>query len=167
MMQVDVPTTFTTSPSRIFEPIASQCASNAPTGIGIPARSPSFSAHSAERCPASLSLVRYSPPIFARTPASSGSTATRNSSGGSPPHFGFHIHLWPIAQTLRFSSRTLVDAAQRRRHHVAVLERRHKHVAACPDCAAASAAASQIPTRASRRRRTTRSLRAPSRAPSP
>ena len=47
MTHVDVPTTFTTSPSRMLEPIASQCASNAPTGIGIPARNPSFSAHSA------------------------------------------------------------------------------------------------------------------------
>ena len=33
----------------------------------------------------------------------SGSTATRNSSGGRPPHLGFHIHLWPMAQTLRLS----------------------------------------------------------------
>jgi len=47
-----VPTTFTTSPSRMLEPMASQCASKAPTGIGIPARRPSASAHSAERMPA-------------------------------------------------------------------------------------------------------------------
>src|SRR6266581_4728034 len=103
MMHVEVPTTLTTSPSLAPAPIASQCASNAPTGIGIPARSPSFSAHSADRWPATLSLVRYSPPIFARTPASRGSTETRNSSEGKPPHLGFHIHLWPIAHTLRFS----------------------------------------------------------------
>ena len=45
MMQVDVPTTFTTSPRRTPAPMASQCASNAPTGIGMPARSPSFAAH--------------------------------------------------------------------------------------------------------------------------
>ena len=41
MMQVDVPTTLTTSPSRHPAPSASQCASNAPTGTGIPACSPS------------------------------------------------------------------------------------------------------------------------------
>ena len=57
MMHVDVPTTFTASPSRIFDPIASQCASNAPTGIGIPAFSPNSAAHFGERCPAILSLV--------------------------------------------------------------------------------------------------------------
>ena len=27
-------------------------------------------------------------------------------SGGSPPHLGFHIHLWPMAQTLRFNPLT-------------------------------------------------------------
>lgn len=57
IVQVAVPTTFTTSPSAIPAPIASQCASNAPTGIGIPARSPIFAAHSALRCPAILSDV--------------------------------------------------------------------------------------------------------------
>ena len=40
MMQVEVPTTLTTSPSRHPAPMASQCASNAPTGIGMPARKP-------------------------------------------------------------------------------------------------------------------------------
>src|ERR1700691_2120829 len=105
-MHVEVPTTFTTSPSRMLHPSASQCASNAPTGIGIPARNPSFSAHSGDRCPEILSLVRYSPPILAGIPANTGSTATKNSSGGKPPHLGFHIHLWPMAQTLRLRSLT-------------------------------------------------------------
>jgi hypothetical protein len=36
MTQVAVPTTLTTSPSAMPAPIASQCASKAPTGIGIP-----------------------------------------------------------------------------------------------------------------------------------
>ena len=27
----------------------------------------------------------------------------RNSSGGRPPRARFHIHLWPMAQTLRFT----------------------------------------------------------------
>ena len=44
MMQVEVPTTFTTSPTRQPAPIASQCASNAPTGIGMPAFRPRRSA---------------------------------------------------------------------------------------------------------------------------
>ena len=34
IMHVDVPTTFTTSPVRAPAPTASQCASNAPTGMG-------------------------------------------------------------------------------------------------------------------------------------
>ena len=34
-------------------------------------------------------------------PLNSGSTEARNASGGRPPHFAFHIHLWPIAQTER------------------------------------------------------------------
>ena len=46
-------------------------------------------------------LVAYTPPILARTPASSGSTATRKSSGGRPPSCSFHIHLCPMAQMLR------------------------------------------------------------------
>ena len=37
MMQVEVPTTLTTSPSRTPAPMASQCASKAPTGMGMPA----------------------------------------------------------------------------------------------------------------------------------
>jgi hypothetical protein len=52
MMQVEVPMTFTMSSVRQPAPIASQCASNAPTGMGIPALSPSFSAHWGERWPA-------------------------------------------------------------------------------------------------------------------
>ncbi len=104
MMQVEVPTTFTTSPVRAPAPTASQCASNAPTGIGIPARSPSFCAHSGASCPASLSLVAYCPCNFARTPLSSGSTCTKKSSAGRPPSESFHIHLWPIAQIERGAS---------------------------------------------------------------
>ena len=54
MMQVEVPTTLTTSPRRTPAPMASQWASKAPTGIGMPARRPSFAAHSGERWPAML-----------------------------------------------------------------------------------------------------------------
>ena len=57
MMQVEVPITLTTSPRRTPAPIASQCASKAPTGIGMPARSPSRSAHAAVRRPAIASEV--------------------------------------------------------------------------------------------------------------
>ena len=52
MMQVDVPITFTMSSVRQPAPIASQCASKAPTGIGMPAFSPSFSAQTADSVPA-------------------------------------------------------------------------------------------------------------------
>ena len=103
MMQVEVPTTLTTSPSLAPAPMASQCASNAPTGIGIPGRSPSFSAQRGDNVPAILSEVAYSPSNFARTRASKGSTFTRKLSGGRPPSAGFHIHLCPIAHTLRFT----------------------------------------------------------------
>ena len=48
--------------------------------------------------------LRSGPPSLPRTPASSGSTAARNSSGGRPPSAAFHIHLWPMAQTLRGTS---------------------------------------------------------------
>ena len=57
MMQVEVPTTLTTSPWRTPAPMASQCASKAPTGMGMPARRPSFAAHSGESFPAIWSLV--------------------------------------------------------------------------------------------------------------
>ena len=103
MMQVDVPTTLTTSLSLQPAPIASQCASNAPTGIGMPALRPISAAHFSESVPATESEARYSPPIFSRIPSSSGSTLDRNACGGSPPHFGFHIHLSFIAQILRFT----------------------------------------------------------------
>ena len=35
---------------------------------------------------------------------------------------GFHIHLWPMAQTLRLTLAGIGDAAERGGHHVAVLE---------------------------------------------
>src|ERR1700739_4914419 len=103
MRQVEVPTTLTTSPSLQPAPIASQCASNAPTGKSVPGRKLIFFAHSGERCPASLSEVRYSPPSFSRTPSNNGSTFDKNSCGGRPPQRGFQSHLWPMAHTLRFT----------------------------------------------------------------
>ena len=103
MMQVEVPMTFTMSSVRQPAPTASQCASKAPTGIGIPGFNPSFSAQNGESVPAICSEVAYSPCNFSRTPLSSGSTFARNSSGGRPPSFAFHSHLCPIAQMLRFT----------------------------------------------------------------
>src|SRR5580704_7286077 len=103
MMHVEVPTTFTISSVRQPAPMASQCASNAPTGIGIPACNPSFSAQKTESFPAIWSDVTHAPASFSLTPANKGSTLTRNSSEGRPPRSGFHSHLCPIAQTLRFT----------------------------------------------------------------
>ena len=104
MMQVEVPTTLTTSPSRQPAPMASQWASNAPTGMGMPARRPSLVGPlCGERWPARWSEVRYSPPSFSRMPSKSGSSLERKDCGGRPPHLGFHIHLWPMAQTLRLT----------------------------------------------------------------
>ncbi len=105
MMQVEVPMTLTTSSQRQPAPIASQCASKAPTGMGIPARKPSFSAHCGERFPAIWSEVAYVPASFSRTPVRSGSTLTRKSSGGRPPREAFQSHLWPMAQMLRLTAR--------------------------------------------------------------
>ena len=52
MMQVEVPMTFTMSSVRQPAPMASQCASNAPTGMGIPAFNPSLPAQKAVSLPA-------------------------------------------------------------------------------------------------------------------
>jgi len=103
IMQVEVPTTLTMSSLRQPAPIASQCASKAPTGMGMPAFKPSCFAQSADKWPARRSEVAYSPSSFSRTPASNGSTFVRNFSGGRPPSEAFHIHLCPAAQTLRLT----------------------------------------------------------------
>ena len=57
MMQVEVPMTLTTSPRRMLAPMASQCASKAPVGMGIPAVRPNSFAHFSDRWPAILSEV--------------------------------------------------------------------------------------------------------------
>ena len=101
-MQVEVPTMLTTSPRAAPAPRASQWASKAPTGIGMPGLRPMRSAHSGERVPAmcvgggvgALQLCR-------RSHRAAGRRRSRKSSGGKPPSDSFHIHLWPIAQTLR------------------------------------------------------------------
>ena len=54
MMQVEVPITFTTSPSFTPAPMASQCASNAPTGIGIPGAQPKFAGPLLRQVPGDL-----------------------------------------------------------------------------------------------------------------
>jgi len=103
MMHVDVPIPLTLSSVRQPAPIASQCASKAPTGMGMLARSPSCSTQCGDNVPASVSEVAYSPSSFSRTPASRGSTFVQDCSGGNPPSEAFHNHLWPIAQMLRFT----------------------------------------------------------------
>ena len=123
MMQVDVPTTFTTSPSRMPDPTASQCASNAPTGIGMPARNPSFSAHSALKCPASLSDVAYRPPIFSRTPASTGSTCVKKLFRRQPAQRLVKHPLVPHRANATRRRRRIFHPAQHRRDHVAIFER--------------------------------------------
>ena len=65
---------------------------------------------------------------FPADAASSGSTLARNSSGGSPPSAAFHIHLWPMAQTLRFTSLRIGDPAKRGGDHVAVFEARWRNL---------------------------------------
>jgi hypothetical protein len=123
-MQVEVPITLTTSPRRMLAPMASQCASKAPVGMGMPARGraspPTAGLRDGRR---SCRRWRSARAILSRTPASSGSTAVRNSSGGRPPQSGFHIHLWPMAQMLRGNSVGVGDAAESGGDHVAVFER--------------------------------------------
>ncbi len=52
MMHVEVPITLTMSSVPHPAPMASQCASNAPTGIGIPAFNPSCPAQKGQSFPA-------------------------------------------------------------------------------------------------------------------
>ena len=134
----------------------------------MPARSPSFSAHSWREM--SRRSGRWSrsgrPACRARRRA-----ADRRWSEILPaairPALAFHIHLWPMAQTLRGTWRGIGDAAQHRRHHVAMLQRGDECGRASRDCAAASAAAWRSPTRTNTRRRTTRSPRVCRVAPRP
>ena len=103
MMQVEVPTTLTTSPARAAcadgVPVRVKCADgDGNAGSQAEALGPGGASQ-----PAILSEVAYSPSILARTPASSGSMPARNSSGGRPPSAAFQSHLWPMAQTLRLT----------------------------------------------------------------
>ena len=80
--QVDVPMILTSVPSRIPEPTAPRCASNAPTATGIPAGSPSRAAQSAVRRPAGSAAVYTHSGSVRRTRTSRGSSAARNASSG-------------------------------------------------------------------------------------
>ena len=121
----------------------------------MPARSPSFSAHSGESVPAD--------PVAGRIDAAEfrANAGEQRIDGGQElfrrkpaellvPH-PFVAHGADAAR----NRRGVGDAAQNRRHHIAVLERGGHAVALRRDCGAASAAASPSPIRTSRRRRTT------------
>ena len=123
MMQVEVPTTLTTSPRRTPAPMASQCASNAPTGIGMPARSPSFSAHSGERWPAIWSEVCVAAGQFLAHAGEQRIDGGQKSSGGKPPRRGVPHPLVAHGADAARNVGGIVDAAERRRHHVAMLQR--------------------------------------------
>ena len=154
IMQVDVPTTLTTSPSRTPAPMASQCASKAPTGMGMPARSPSLPAHSGVRLPGDLvgSLIAPAEFLRARRPAADrrGQELLRR----QPAQRGVPHPLVAHGADAAWNRRRVCDAAQHRRHHVAMFQRRREPAALLRDCAAASAAAWRIPTRKNRCRRT-------------
>ena len=132
-----------------------------PPGIGMPARRPSFPAHSGGK-PArrSRSLVAYAARQFrrARPPAAGPPPSGTPPAAGRPARVP-HPLVAHGADAARHAGR-VGDAAQRGRHHVAMLQRGGQCGRASRDCAAASAAAWRSPTRRSRRRRTTRSLRA-------
>jgi len=91
--QVEVPMIFTMVRSVMRPPTAPMCASNAPAATTAPAGMPSFFAHSAVTPPALTSAVCVSVYRRARSPRRTGSTFTRNSSGGRPPHSACHMAL--------------------------------------------------------------------------
>ena len=103
MMHVEVPTTFTISSVRQPAPIASQCASKAPTGIGMPAFRPSFSAQSGGKRSGNLVGRRHFAFQFFPHSRQQRIHFAQERSDGRPPRAGFHSHLWPMAQTLRFT----------------------------------------------------------------
>ena len=157
MMQVDVPTTFTTSPSRQPAPIASQCASNAPTGIGMPARSPIFSAHSAQDGRQACPTSRYSPAILSRIPSNSGSTSTETPAAAARPTSDSTSTCDPSRRRCASPSR-IGDRRTASPPPCRSVQAQSQTARASPDCAAANAAAWQIPIRANRPRRTSQSL---------
>ena len=91
MMQVEVPTTFTTSPAphARADGVPMRVEGARPES-GCRREAQACSAQSGVRWPAIWSDVAYVPSSFSRTPARSGSTATRKSSGGKPPEFVPH-----------------------------------------------------------------------------
>ena len=121
-MHVEVPTTLTTSPSCAPAPIASQCASNAPTGIGMPARRPSFSAHCGARAARDL-VGRCVLAFQLRANACKQridlcqKTLRRQAAERGIPH-----PLVAHGADAAFHAAGIGDAAQRGRDHVAVLE---------------------------------------------
>ena len=106
MMQVEVPTTLTMSSVRQPAPMASQCASKAPTGIGMPALRPSFSAQCGERRPGDLVGSRvFAVEFFANAGEQRIDLGQELFAAAGRRVSAFHIHLWPMAQTLRFAFR--------------------------------------------------------------
>ena len=158
-----MPTTLTTSPS------AHARADRVPMRIERADRNRNAGAQ-ARACPP---ILRESVPgdligsrdsarrAFRERRSSSGSTPSRKSSGGNPPSDSFHIHLWPMAQTLRGACAGSVMPHKHRGDHVAMFKAPWPCGRACRGCAAASAAAWRSPTRTSTCRRTSRSPRAP------
>ena len=156
MMHVDVPTTFTTSPACTPAPIASQWASNAPTGIGMPSRKTEPGRPLGGEVPATLvaggvtpgqplphaleQRIHFHQKLFRRQ------TAQR-----SVPH-PLMAHGADGARRLE----RVADTAERGRRHIAVFQRGAETRRASPGCAAASAAAWKSPTRRNKRRRTIR-----------
>ena len=111
--------------------MASQCASNAPTGIGnAGAQAEPLGPFGARVCRRSGRRLRSVPPsLCADAGEQRDRREVRNSSGGRPPSGSFHIHLWPMAQMLRGTCGGIGDAAQDGRRHVAMFQRGGEAVA--------------------------------------
>ena len=124
MMQVEVPTTLTTSPLRQPAPMASQCASKAPTGIGMPRfQAQLFRPFLREMAGRSGRKWRIGRRAFrARLQTAdrlwSGTLRPAVRPSASVPH-PLVAHGADAARDLR----RIGDAAEHGRHHVAVFER--------------------------------------------
>ncbi len=157
MMQVEVPTTFTTSPS------AHARADGVPVRIERADRNRNARRAVPASPPTPATGVRRSgrrsrsgrPACRERRPAA-GRRWPGTPPAGSPPNAGvphpFVAHGADAARHLR----GIGDAAQHRRHHVAMFQRGGHARALVRDCGAASAAAWRSPTRRNRCRRTSR-----------
>ena len=111
IMQVEVPTTLTTSPARIFAPDRVPMRVDAPTGIGMPARSPSRGPLRRDGRRILVEPAIASAAVSARTPVEQRIDRGEEFIGRKSTHCGFHIHLWPMRRCCGATASDCCDAA--------------------------------------------------------